>query len=61
MALDLTGKSWGRKTVPNFTDAEILDAMKTYEAALPDANEGVYQSLWREWERRHGLDDDRGY
>jgi hypothetical protein len=55
MALDFTGKSWAHKTVNKFTDAEILDAMKTYEAALPDANEGVYASLWREWERRHGL------
>ena len=60
MALDLTSKSWASKVIPQFTDDELGDAIRTYRAALPDANADVYRSLIREWERRHGLDDTEG-
>jgi hypothetical protein len=55
MRLDLTGKSWANKTIPNFTDAEIIDAIETYESAGPNGNPDVYRGIIREWERRHGL------
>jgi hypothetical protein len=59
MPLDLTGKAWGRKVIPKFTDAELADAIETYETALADPNldpnPDVYRGLIREWEQRHGL------
>lgn len=60
MPLDFTGKSWAHKTIPNFTDDEIVDAIETYEAAGLDGNPDVYRGLIREWERRHGLSDSEG-
>jgi hypothetical protein len=56
MAIDFSGKSWANKTIPNYTDAELLDAMDVYERAGLDGNRDVAQGLTREWERRHGLD-----
>lgn len=33
MTINFSGKSWAHKTIPQFTDAELLDAMEVYERA----------------------------
>lgn len=57
MPIDLSGRTWAHKTIPKFTDGELLDAMDLYEGAGLDGNPDVRASLVREWERRHGLDN----
>jgi hypothetical protein len=55
MTINFSGKSWAHKTISQFTDAELLDAMEVYERAGLDGNPDVRAGLGREWERRHGL------
>lgn len=45
---------WPNKTIREFTDVELADALQAVERG-EEMNQSIVRSCWREWERRHGL------
>ncbi|MEE1784173.1 hypothetical protein PUR71_14885 [Streptomyces sp. SP17BM10] len=50
--------SWPNKVIPDFTDAELVAAIKEHEHNPDPVIESIVRGCWREWERRHGLTPD---
>lgn len=49
---------WPKKLIHEFTANELAEALQAAERGEV-MNPSVVRSCWREWERRHGLADNR--
>lgn len=47
--------TWPNKTVPQFTDEELADAIDLHEGDPDPVTKQITQGCIQEWERRRGL------
>ncbi|MEU8746546.1 hypothetical protein AB0C39_23160 [Streptomyces parvulus] len=50
--------AWPNKTIPNFTDEELVTAIEEHEGSSDPVTCQITQGAIREWERRNGLPSD---